>query len=141
MFVVLDASVWVSRLIESDEFHIPVKGWMNAQREQDATFVSPSLLLAEVGGVISRVTGKPELGLSAIQKIENLPDVRIVEMDKALMDNASRIAAQYGVRGADSIYIAVASTLKIPLVTFDVDQREKAAKLVDVIGIPKDAYA
>lgn len=136
MFVVVDASVWVSRLVENDEFHIPVKDWMNAQREQGATFVSPSLLLAEVGGVISRVTGKPDLGLNAIQKIENLPDVRIVDMDKALMDDASRIAAQYGVRGADSIYIAVASTLKIPLVTFDIDQREKAAKLVDIIEIP-----
>jgi predicted nucleic acid-binding protein len=135
MFVVVDASVWVSRLVESDEFHVVVKNWMNAQREQGATFVSPSLLLAEVGGVISRVTGKPELGLNAIQKIENLPDVRIVDMDKALMDDASRIAAKYGVRGADSVYIAVASTLNIPLVTFDVDQREKASKLVDVIAI------
>ncbi|HSM71526.1 MAG TPA: type II toxin-antitoxin system VapC family toxin [Anaerolineales bacterium] len=135
MFVVLDASVWVSRLVEGDKFHLPVKDWMNTQREQGATFVSPSLLLAEVGGVISRVTGKPELGLSAIQKIENLPDVRIVEMDKSLMDDASRIAAKNGVRGADSIYIAVASTLNIPLVTFDIDQREKASKLVDIIEI------
>ena len=136
MFIVVDASVWVSRLVESDEFHVPVKNWMNAQLEQDTTFVSPSLLLAEVGGVISRVTGKPELGLNAIQKIENLPDVRIVDMDKTLMDNASRTAAKYGVRGADSVYIAVASTLNIPLVTFDVDQRAKASKLVDVIEIP-----
>lgn len=136
MFVVVDASVWVSRFVESDEFHIPVKNWMNTQREQDTTFVSPSLLLAEVGGVISRVTGKPELGLNAIQKLENLPDVRIVEMDKALMDDASRIAAQYGLRGADSVYVAVAATLKIPLVTFDIDQREKASRVVEVIKIP-----
>jgi len=136
MFIVVDASVWVSRLAESEEFYIPVKGWMYSQREQSATFVSPSLLLAEVGGVISRITGKPELGLSAIQKIENLPDVRIVDMDKTLMDDASRIAAKYGVCGADSVYIAVASTLNIPLVTFDMDQREKASKLVDVIEIP-----
>lgn len=135
MFVVVDASVWVSRLIESDEFHIPVKNWMNSQREQDTTFVSPSLLLAEVGGVISRVTGKPALGLNAIQKIETLPDIRIVEMDKSLMDSASRIAAKYGLRGADSVYVAVAMTLKIPLVTFDVDQRGKASKVVDIITI------
>ncbi|MBV6394919.1 MAG: tRNA(fMet)-specific endonuclease VapC [Anaerolineales bacterium] len=135
MFVVVDASIWVARFVESDEFHTPVKNWMNTQREQGTTFVSPSLLLAEVGGVISRVTGKPELGLNAIQKIENLPDVRIVEMDKALMDEASRIAAKYGVRGADSVYVAVASALKIPLVTFDIDQREKASKVVEVITI------
>jgi len=138
MFAVIDASVWIARLVESDEFHVPVRDWMNAQREQDMTFVSPSLLLAEVGGVISRVTGKPELGLTAIEKIENLREVRIVEMDKTLMDNASRIAAKYGLRGADSVYVAVASTLSIPLVTFDVDQREKALKLVDVINIPLD---
>ena len=138
MFVVVDASVWVSRMIERDEFHVAVKDWMNAQRGQDTTFVSPSLLLAEVGGVISRVTGKPELGLNAIQKIENLPEVRIVEMDKALMDEASRVAAKYSLRGADSVYVAVASTLKIPLVTFDADQREKASKFVEIIAIPAE---
>lgn len=136
MFIVLDASVWVSRLIESDEFHVPIKNWMNTQRVQETMFVSPSLLLAEVGGVISRVTGKPELGLNAIQSIENLPDVRIVNMDKALMEEASRIAAQYAVRGADSIYIAVAFTLKIPLLTLDVDQRGKASKIVEIIEVP-----
>jgi predicted nucleic acid-binding protein len=133
---VVDASVWVSRLVEGDEFHPAVKKWMNAQREQNTTFVSPSLLLAEVGGVISRVTGRPEQGLKAISQLENLPDVRIVDMDKALMDTASRIAAKYGVRGADSVYVAVASTLKIPLITFDVDQRERASRLVEVIAIP-----
>ena len=136
MFIVIDASVWVSRFVESDEFYIPVKDWMNAQREKGTTFVSPSLLLAEVGGVISRVTGKPELGLNAIERIENLPDVRIVDMDKALMDYASRIAAKYGLRGADSVYVAVAATLNIPLFTFDVDQRERGSKLVDVIEVP-----
>lgn len=138
MFVVVDASVWVSRLVESDEFHNRVKDWMHIYREKNATFVSPSLLLAEVGGVISRVTGRPELGLSAIQKIESLPDIRIVDMDKNLMDEASRIAAKYGVRGADSVYIAVACTLSIPLVTFDLDQRARASKLVDIIDITKE---
>ncbi|RIK32659.1 MAG: hypothetical protein DCC56_02260 [Anaerolineae bacterium] len=138
MFVVVDASVWVSRLVESDEFHLPVKGWMNSQQEQDTTFVSPSLLLAEVGGVVSRVTGKPDLALNAIARIENLPNVRIVEMEKALMDDASRFAASYGLRGADSVYVAVASALKIPLVTFDVDQRVRGSKLVDVIEIPAE---
>lgn len=135
MFVVVDASVWVSRLVEDDEFHEAVKNWMDIQREQDTTFVSPSLLLAEVGGVISRVTGKPELAAIAVERIANLPDVRIVEMDKALIDDASRLAAKYGLRGADSVYVAVASRLGIPLVTFDVDQRKRASKLVDVVDI------
>jgi len=135
MFIVVDASVWVSRLVEGDEFHVPVKDWMNAQREQDTEFVSPSLLLAEIGGVISRRTGKPALGLKAIEQVEKLPDVRIVDMDKPLMEDASRIAAKYGLRGADSVYVAVAAALKIPLVTFDLDQRERASKFVEVFVI------
>jgi predicted nucleic acid-binding protein len=133
MFVVIDASVWVSRLVETDGFHLPVKNWMNAQREQGVTFISPALALAETGGAISRVTGKPDLALRAIQIIENLPDVRIVDMDKALMDHASHIAATYGVRGADAVYIAAAFLLKIPLCTLDADQRERASNLVDVL--------
>lgn len=138
MFFVVDASVWVSRLVEGDEFYSAVKNWINIQREQETEFVSPALLLAEVGGVISRVTGRPEQGLKAITQLENLPDVRIVEMDKSLMDDASRIAAKYGLRGADSVYVAVAFILKIPLVTFDIDQRERASKLVEVFPIPVD---
>ncbi len=138
MFVVVDASVWLSRLVEGDEFHAAAKRWMDNQREQGATFVSPSLLLAEVGGVISRVTGKPELAASAVEKIASLPDVRIVEMDKLLIDEASSVAAKYGLRGADSVYVAVASRLGIPLVTFDIDQRTRASKLVDVIEIARE---
>ena len=70
MFVVVDASVWVSRLVEGDEFHFAVKDWMSLQREQETIFVAPSLLLAEVGGVISRVTGMPAQGLKSIERLE-----------------------------------------------------------------------
>jgi len=135
MFVVVDASVWVARLIEDDEFHIITKDWMGTQRAQETVFISPALLLAEVGGVITRRTGKSTLGLKAIQQLEKLPDVRIVDLEKPLMDEASRIAAKYGLGGADSIYVAVAAALKIPLVTFDIDQQEKAAQVVDIIII------
>ncbi len=137
MFVVVDASVWLSRLMEGDEFHQAAKAWMEHQRKQGVTFVSPSLLLAEVGGVVSRMTGKPELAASAVKRIANLPEVRIIEMDKPLIDEAARVAAKYGLRGADSVYAAVASRLGIPLATFDVDQRARASKFVDVVEIAK----
>jgi hypothetical protein len=61
-FAVQDASIWVSRLISQDEFHVAVKSWMEQQRETGVQFVSPALLLAEVGAAISRRTGDPALG-------------------------------------------------------------------------------
>ncbi len=126
MFVVVDASVWVSRLVSDDVFHGTVKQWMAEQREQNIEFVSPFLLLAEIGGAISRRTSIPALGLEAIQQVEKLPGVRLVEMDNALLQDAARLAAELGLRGADATYVAVAARLKLPLITLDTDQKAKA---------------
>lgn len=34
MFIVVDASVWVARLVSEDAFHEPVKAWMSARLEE-----------------------------------------------------------------------------------------------------------
>ena len=134
-FFVLDASVWVSRLVSQDEFHAAVKSWMEEQREAGIQFISPALLLAEVGGAISRRTGEPVLAKRAITQLENLPGLRLVEMDNELVRQAAKLAAELGLRGADSMYVAVARRLDLPLVTFDVDQRERAGERIAVHSI------
>ncbi len=125
-FVVLDASVWVSRLVSQDEFHEATKAWMEKQHEAGVHFISPALLLAEVAGAISRRTGDPKLGKRVIAQLESLPGLRLVEMDNELVGVAASLAAELGLRGADFVYVAVADQLKLPLVTFDSDQRERA---------------
>jgi len=109
---------------------------MGEQVEAGVQFISPSLLLPEVGGAISRRTGSPALGKQAIRRLESLPGLRLVEMDEALVREAARLAAELGLRGADSIYVAVAGRLHLPLVTFDTDQRERARKKVTIQSIP-----
>ena len=47
-FVVVDASVWVARLIEQDVFHNLSRRWLDEQRSRRVEFVSPALLLVEV---------------------------------------------------------------------------------------------
>jgi len=137
LFAVLDASVWVSRLVSQDEFHEAVKTWMEEQREAGVQFISPSLLLAEVGGAISRRTGDPALGRRAITRLESLPGLRLVEMDNELVREAASLAAELGLRGADSVYVTVARQLDLPLVTFDADQRERAKECVTIQIIGK----
>jgi predicted nucleic acid-binding protein len=134
-FIVLDASVWVSRLVSQDEFHAAVKSWMEEQREAGVQFISPALLLAEVGGAISSRTGEPVLGKKAITQLENLPGLRLVEMDNELVRQAAKLAAELGLRGVDSMYVAVARRLDLPLVTFGVDQHERAGELIAVHSI------
>jgi predicted nucleic acid-binding protein len=134
MFIVVDASIWVARLVSKDVFYQPVKEWMYARLEEDDQFLAPSLLLAEIGGAISRRT-TPFLGLKAIQQVQSLPGLQLIEMEHELIRDAAQLAAELGLRGADSTYVAVAARLDLPLITLDVDQKERAAKRVKVLEI------
>jgi predicted nucleic acid-binding protein len=136
MFIVVDASIWVARLVAEDVFYERVKTWMAVRLEQDDQFLAPSLLLAEIGGAISRRT-TPSLALKAIEQIENLPGLQFVEMEDLLLQEAAHLAAQLGLRGTDSIYVAVAARLDLPMVTLDADQRDRAAKRIKVLEILK----
>ena len=129
--VVVDASVWVSRLAPQDVFHTPVKTWLDRQRTAGVELLSPAFLLPEVGGAISRRTA-PAFGRQAIDLLQNLPGLRLVEMDAALILEAAHLAAELGLRGADATYVAVAARLKLPLVTLDEDQMSRAAKRVSI---------
>ena len=133
--IVVDASVWVSRLAPADAFHQPVKAWMDQQQAEESQLVAPSLLLAEVAGAISRRTGAVDLALEAIEDLQSLPGVRLVEMDSLLARRAAQLAASLGLRGADSFYVALAAELKIPLATLDRDQMERAAPLISIQSI------
>jgi predicted nucleic acid-binding protein len=133
-YFVLDASVWVARLVTQDEFHQAVKEWMAFQRQEDGQFVSPSLLRAEVAGAISRRTNA-SFGRRALHQLNILPGLRIVDMNNALIHAAADLAANLGLRGADSVYVAVAMQLEIPLLTFDVEQKERASTAIEVTDI------
>ncbi len=131
-FVVVDASIWISRLVPQDEHHKRCQEWLLQQRAAGVTLVSPSLLLPEVAGAISHRTGDTSLSERAVQSLQILPGLRLVEMNQGLIQAAAQLAATCGLRGADSVYVAVAHQLNIPLATLDVDQREKAEQIVEI---------
>ena len=128
--VVVDASVWVARLVPQDAFHIAVRDWLEVQRVHEVLFAAPGLLLVEVAGAVARRTGDHNLAKQSIATLQALPELRLVEMDRPLIQSAADLAAQHGLRGADACYVAVAANLKIPLATLDDDQRQRAASLV-----------
>jgi len=136
MFIVVDASVWVARLVSNDVFYEPVKEWMVSRIGEEDQFLAPSLLLTEIGGAISRRTTSA-LALKAIEQVQSLPGLQLIEMEDSLIRDAARLAAELGLRGADSTYVAVAARLDLPLVTLDLDQRERARKRVQVMEISK----
>ena len=131
-YVVVDASLWVARLVAGDTFHQVSRDWLEKQRMGGVQFLAPSLLLVEVAGAIARRTGEADLAKSAVSALDDLDGLRLVEMEADLVRRAAGLAANQGLRGADAIYVAVAERLAVPLATLDLDQQSRAANVVEI---------
>lgn len=130
--MVVDASVWVSRLVPQDVYHIASDHWLRWYLSSGGLIAAPMILLAEVAGPVSRRTGDPTLGQRAIRHLVRLAALRLIPIDRQLGRQTAQLAAELRLRGADATYIALADHLKIPLVTWDHEQRERAPELVTV---------
>jgi predicted nucleic acid-binding protein len=97
----------------------------------DQLIVAPVVLLAEVAGAISRRTGRPRLANHAVDALLALPGLRLVALDSRLGTAASRLAAELGLRGTDALYVAVAHHLRLALVSWHDERRERARRVVE----------
>lgn len=131
--VVIDTSVWVSRILGSDSNHQAALRWTNTHLLGSGTLISPLLFVTEVAATISRQTGWPAFAHAAVAQLYNLPGLRLVPIDQTLVDTATDLSADLGLRGADSLFVALAAQLNIPLVSFDNEQLQKPASLIQTI--------
>jgi predicted nucleic acid-binding protein len=130
--MVVDASVWVSRLVPDDVHHGPSRLWLGRAVRQGHPLVSPAILLAEIAGAVSRRTGEAVLAERAVRDVLRIPGVRLVSIDRRLGREAAGLAARLRLRGAHAVYVATARLMRIPLVTWDMEQRARASELVPV---------
>jgi predicted nucleic acid-binding protein len=131
--MVVDASVVVSHLVPYDAHHETSRRWLMRHVAAGGLVIVPALLLSEVAGAIARRTGRPRLARRAIDAVLRLPALRLLVIDDTLARAAAALAGRLRIRGADAVYVAVAAELGMPLVTWDVDQRDRAASVVDVV--------
>ena len=131
---VVDASVWVSRMVPGDVHHDRCQAWFEAQTAAGGLLVAPVLLLPEVAGAISRRTGRSSLAQRAVDVLQALPSLRLVSVDPTLAQVAAQLAADYALRGADALYVAVAHQLGLPLVTLGSEQLDRSRAVVSTIS-------
>ena len=131
--VVVDASMWVSRLYFSDAHHARSESWFAAQRA-DTLLVAPVIVLAEVASAFARRTGEPTMALEIIARLRAIPTLSLVVVDEPIGALAARLAAEHALRGADAVYVATALRLGLPLVSLDQQQLDRAQAVVTVIS-------
>ena len=132
--MVVDASVVVSRLVPHDSHHDVSRHWLARHIAEGGLVVVPALLLPEVSGAVARQTRAPGLAAAAVHAVLQLPRLRLISIDEGLARTAADLAGRFRIRGADAVYVAVASALGLPLVTWDGEQRDRAERIVEVLA-------
>jgi predicted nucleic acid-binding protein len=127
---VVDASVWVSRLVSADMHHPLSQTWLETFASNGGQCVAPVLLLAEVVGAISRRTTQPRLGQAALKLLLRMPALRIVNVERRVGMGAAQLAADLGLRRADAVYVALAQQLNVPLITWDREQIDRTSSVI-----------
>ncbi len=126
----IDSSVLISAWLPADaNYHVSF-AWLTRHMASGRASILPSLVLTEVGGAVRRRTGDRVTARRAVRHLLALPHVQIVEPGPRLMWRATLLAATVGLRGADAVYVAVAHQYRMALVTWDADQRVRAALVV-----------
>jgi predicted nucleic acid-binding protein len=131
--MIVDANVWVSLFVRSDVFHPQCRLWVREQLASGIPLVIPSLAVAEVAGSVSRVQNSSHRGRRVARWLLESPAVDVVTLHDVRVHRAAEIAADYQIRGSDSVYVAVADELGLPLVTLDQELQARAAVIVNVI--------
>ena len=129
MFVV-DASVWVANYHTQDRHHAESQLWLRDVIARGETILGPTILLAEVAGVISRLSGNTASALATIDAIAQMPEFELVVDTEDLAHLSAQVAAELRLRGADAVYVAVAIQRGVPLITLDEQQRVRAGQRV-----------
>lgn len=131
--MIVDANVWVANDRPADAFHVASGRWIHQQVAGGVQFFDPLLVLAEVAGAIARITGSPLQGRRVFRDLAAMPGLHLVPADRALFMEAAALAADLRLRGADSVYVAVARRLGLPLVTWDQEVSQRAAAVITVL--------
>lgn len=131
--VVIDASVYVSRLRRQEAYHVESVHLLEALEARGVSVLCPEILLPEVAAALVRGLDDTKLACRAAAHLRRLPGHRFISVDRALSDLAARLAAECRLRACDAIYAALARREGSRLITWDKQQRERAAVVVETL--------
>jgi len=134
----IDASVWVNADSPSEAGHADSRALLDLVFARRWPVIVPTLLAIEVAGVIARTRSDAVLAEDMAIAMLALPTVRWVVLDEALARRGVELAARHRLRGADSVYAAVALVHRCELISLD---NEHLTRLPPVIPTftPADA--
>ena len=124
---VVDASVWVSGLVFTDQHHRASFDWLKLVWQEP--FMEPVVLLPEIGGPLARITGQSAAAARMVSVVQGLSHLTLFPISESLARFTADLAAELRLRGCDALYVALASRMGIPLVTWDNQQLQRGSRV------------
>src|SRR3569832_2212445 len=122
----IDASVFISSARTQEAYHSVSVEFLNQLRQQHPIVFCPSLILAECGAAIARRSSDLILAQDLVLLGKNFVGMNFLAIPIPLAERAAQIAAAQQLRGADSVYVAVAEESGAILITWDNDMLKRA---------------
>jgi predicted nucleic acid-binding protein len=133
MNLTVDASVFVAAARVEEIHYSASRQFLLQARARDATLLCPALVLPECAAAIARPTGDSALAEELIDLIEGFPGMQLVPLEVHLARQAVHAATNHRLRGADSVYVAVADTFDATLITWDAEMLERGLGAVETV--------
>lgn len=131
----IDSSVIVSSFLKHERYHKQAKEFLNKLFQKGETILLPEIVLPEVASAIARGTRNPEYAMNFCRELRKFPNFIFIPIDESIAEIAVGIAGRYFLKGADSIWVAVAYKYGVELATFDEDQKKKGSKIVKITNV------
>jgi predicted nucleic acid-binding protein len=126
----LDASVFVASARVQEPGYASSRKLLGQAASSDVELSSPLLVLPESAAAIARATNDPAKAARMVRDIRGFPRLGLVLIDDALADRAAEIAITCRLKGADSVYVAVAEAVGATVITWDTEMLVRAAAVV-----------
>jgi predicted nucleic acid-binding protein len=126
----VDASVFVNAFNPHEDGHAESLAILAAIQEHGEPVIVPTLLLPEVTSAVARASDDSAGAVQYADATAALPHLTIVALTSTMARQAAELAAVHRLRGADSVYVAVARRYGTTLVTRDEEQRSRASAVI-----------
>ncbi len=133
MKLVLDASVAIAALRPSEPAYAAARARIERVLQGADELVQPPIFGVEVAGALAR-RGTREADIRTFVQTLRAPPHRIVAIGPKGSASAEACAIQGRLRGADALYVWLASARGLPLCTLDQEMAQRGAPFCKVLA-------
>ena len=117
----VDSNVLIAALLKKDQFYKEAYSKFQEVLKGKAVYHASRLVPVEVCGAINRIAGKTDAARAQIimDSLIRKGSIKVYDLNESRMRQATNIALDYKLRGADAVITQIVQELKLPIIVYD----------------------